>query len=73
MSEQRPPLPPFTRDSAVQKVRAAEDGWNTAMRKKSRWLIPWIANGATAANLSTDGGKSWRFCSENGVKSCNTG
>ena len=27
--EVRPPLPPFTRDSAAQKVRAAEDGWNT--------------------------------------------
>src|SRR5690348_12900755 len=25
----RPPLPPFTRDTAVQKVRLAEDGWNT--------------------------------------------
>ena len=24
MTEQRPPLPPFTRDSAIQKVRAAE-------------------------------------------------
>lgn len=24
----RPPLPPFTHDTAVQKVRAAEDGWN---------------------------------------------
>jgi uncharacterized protein len=29
MTESRPPLPPFTRESAVQKVRAAEDGWNT--------------------------------------------
>jgi nuclear transport factor 2 (NTF2) superfamily protein len=28
MSEQRPPLPPFTRETAIQKVRAAEDGWN---------------------------------------------
>ncbi len=28
MSEFRPPLPPFTRDTARQKVRAAEDGWN---------------------------------------------
>lgn len=27
--ETRPPLPPFTRESAIQKVRAAEDGWNT--------------------------------------------
>jgi len=25
----RPPLPPFTRDTATQKVRMAEDGWNT--------------------------------------------
>ena len=29
MTEQRPPLPPFTRESAAQKVRAAEDGWNS--------------------------------------------
>ena len=25
----RPPLPPFTPESAVQKVRLAEDAWNT--------------------------------------------
>jgi nuclear transport factor 2 (NTF2) superfamily protein len=25
----RPPLPPFTRESAIQKVRGAEDAWNT--------------------------------------------
>jgi nuclear transport factor 2 (NTF2) superfamily protein len=25
----RPPLPPFTHDSAVQKVRLAEDAWNS--------------------------------------------
>ncbi|MCT8001160.1 nuclear transport factor 2 family protein [Sphingomonas sanguinis] len=25
----RPPLPPFTPDTAVQKVRAAEDAWNS--------------------------------------------
>lgn len=25
---QRPPLPPFTYETAVQKVRMAEDGWN---------------------------------------------
>ncbi|MGS2723399.1 nuclear transport factor 2 family protein [Porticoccus sp. GXU_MW_L64] len=24
----RPPLPPFTRETATQKVRMAEDGWN---------------------------------------------
>ena len=25
----KPPFPPFTRDSAMQKVRLAEDAWNT--------------------------------------------
>jgi uncharacterized protein len=29
MSESRPPFPPFTRDTAVQKVRGAEDAWNS--------------------------------------------
>ena len=29
MSENRPPLPPFTADTARQKVRMAEDAWNS--------------------------------------------
>ena len=29
MTEQRPPLPPFTLVTAAEKVRAAEDGWNS--------------------------------------------
>lgn len=41
----RPPLPPFTRESAIQKVRIAEDGWNSrdphrvaqAYSEQSRW------------------------------------
>jgi len=28
-SNPRPPFPPFTRETAAQKVRMAEDGWNT--------------------------------------------
>ena len=27
--EPRPPLPPFTQETALQKVRMAEDGWNS--------------------------------------------
>jgi uncharacterized protein len=27
--ESRPPFPPFTHETAVAKVRAAEDGWNS--------------------------------------------
>ena len=43
--ETRPPLPPFIRETAIQKVRLAEDGWNSRDREKvalaytvdSRW------------------------------------
>ena len=45
MPEDRPPLPPFTREAAVAKVRGAEDGWNSrdparvslAYTADSRW------------------------------------
>ncbi|MFJ9843201.1 DUF1348 family protein [Kitasatospora sp. NPDC101155] len=45
MTEQRPPLPPFTEETARRKVRAAEDAWNTrdpqrvslAYTPDSRW------------------------------------
>ncbi|WP_017536987.1 nuclear transport factor 2 family protein [Nocardiopsis halophila] len=29
MPESRPPVPPFTLETALQKVQAAEDAWNT--------------------------------------------
>ena len=29
MSEKRFPVPPFTRETALQKVQSAEDAWNT--------------------------------------------
>ena len=28
-TEKRPPFPPYTRESAIQKVRSAEDAWNS--------------------------------------------
>jgi uncharacterized protein len=45
MTTNRPPLPPFTLETATQKVRMAEDGWNsrdparvaTAYTVDSRW------------------------------------
>ena len=33
-NEPRPPLPPFTRETAIQKVRMAEDGWNSRDAKR---------------------------------------
>jgi nuclear transport factor 2 (NTF2) superfamily protein len=43
--EARPPLPPFTRETAIQKIRLAEDAWNSRDSEKvalaytpdSRW------------------------------------
>ncbi|MFC5430922.1 DUF1348 family protein [Paraburkholderia denitrificans] len=32
--EVRPPLPPFTRETAILKVRAAEDAWNSRDPKR---------------------------------------
>ncbi len=32
--ESRPPFPPFTRETAMQKVRMAEDGWNNRNPQK---------------------------------------
>jgi nuclear transport factor 2 (NTF2) superfamily protein len=45
VSEQRPPVPPFTNEAAIRKVRTAEDAWNTrdparvsgAYTADSRW------------------------------------
>jgi nuclear transport factor 2 (NTF2) superfamily protein len=43
--DMKPPVPPFDRDAAIEKVRRAEDGWNTrnpqqvalAYSPDSRW------------------------------------
>jgi len=45
VNESRPPLPPFTRETAILKVRMAEDAWNSRDPRKvalaytvdSRW------------------------------------
>jgi uncharacterized protein len=34
MSESRPPFPPFTHETAIQKVRMAEDSWNSCNPEK---------------------------------------
>ncbi|MDY0813134.1 nuclear transport factor 2 family protein [Kitasatospora purpeofusca] len=67
MSEQRPPLPPFTEETARVKVRAAEDGWNTrdpqrvplAYTPDSRWRnrAEFVTGRAEIAALLT---RKWR-------------
>jgi len=40
--QRRPPFPPFDRDSAIQKVRLAEDAWNT--REPERVSLAYTAD-----------------------------
>lgn len=40
--EARPPLPQFTRETAMQKVRLAEDAWNT--REPARIVLAYSAD-----------------------------
>lgn len=57
----RPPLPPFTQETAIQKVRLAEDGWNSrnaqqvaqAYSLDTRWRnrITFIKNRQQAAEF----------------------
>ncbi len=46
----RPPLPPFVLESALTKVQAAEDAWNTRDPERVAGVIP---SGATAATGSS--------------------
>ncbi len=61
MSEQRPPLPPFSIETAKEKVRKAEDAWNTRDAEKvalaytvdSRWRNreEWVVGREAIVNL----------------------
>ena len=43
----RPPLPPFSRETAVQKVRLAEDSWNS--RDPGKVALAYAIDSRTAA------------------------
>jgi len=46
----RPPLPPFTHETACKKIRAAEDGWNSRNPEK---VAPAYTNDSIWRNRST--------------------
>jgi len=63
----RPPLPPFTRETAIQKVRLAEDGWNSRDPEKVAlaYAIASLMSGTTTrgtgiAPMATKTGSSIR-------------
>jgi len=57
----RPPLPPFTKESATQKVRLAEDAWNTRDPKRSRLLTRLIRVGEIGLSFRTAAKRSSSF------------
>ena len=73
----RPPLPPFTLETATQKVRMAEDAWNTrdphhvslAYSPDSRWRnrTEWVTGREAIVDLLTRKWQSeldYRLCKE---------
>ena len=59
MPETRPPLPPFTLETAIQKVQAAEDLWNTRDPERVSLAYTSTRSGVTATNTSSAGTRSW--------------
>jgi nuclear transport factor 2 (NTF2) superfamily protein len=60
----RPPLPPFTEQTARQKVQAAETRGTRAIRARSLSPTPRTPPGATAARSSPDTARSWDFLTQ---------
>jgi nuclear transport factor 2 (NTF2) superfamily protein len=69
----RPPLPPFTEATAIQKIRMAEDAWNTRDPERVAGAYTGTAAGAIAPSSSRDARRSSRSCGANGRASWNTG
>ncbi|MGE1081894.1 DUF1348 family protein [Pseudomonas shirazensis] len=66
-AQTRPPLPPFTRETAIEKVRLAEDGWNSRDAEKvslaytldTKWRnrVEFVANREEAKGFLT---RKWK-------------
>jgi hypothetical protein len=69
----RPPFPPFTRESAMQKVRLAEDAWNTRDPAKVAPALRSIHAGGTDRSSLTDETKSLLSFLASGPRSWTTG
>jgi nuclear transport factor 2 (NTF2) superfamily protein len=66
MTEEKPPLPRFTRETAAQKVQAAEDAWTTREpARPSRSLTP--AQGPSSSTVRSAVGTASRRSSEIGL------
>jgi hypothetical protein len=53
-------VPPFNEETARQKVKAAQDGWNTRDPRRWRSHTRRTRSGATATSSSRGVRRSWR-------------
>ena len=70
----RPPLPPFTAETAAQKVRMAEDAWNS--RDPARVALAYTRGQPLAQSRRVPAGprrRSRRSCTASGAASSTTG
>lgn len=58
----RPPVPPFTEETARQKVQAAEDAWNTC--DPERVAGAYESRDADGQWWRSDGNEQWEFDAE---------
>jgi nuclear transport factor 2 (NTF2) superfamily protein len=72
-AESRPPFPPFTRETAMQKIRAAEDGWNS--RDPERVALAYTADSVWRNRSEFFSGRrpSSSSCAASGRRSSTTG
>ena len=63
----RPPLPPFTRETALLKVRLAEDGWNSRDPEKVSLAYTLDTRWRNRAEFATSRAEANRWVNNHGV------
>ena len=59
--QSKPPFPPFTLETAIQKIRMAEDGWNSRDPQRVSLVYTQIRNGATVQSFQKVVSRLWNF------------
>ena len=68
----RPPVPPFTRETAVQKVRLAEDAWNSRDPKRVSLAYTLDSRWRNRSEFPQGRARSSNFSSANGCANLTT-
>lgn len=64
----RPPLPPFTKETAIQKVRMAEDAWNSRDPEKVSLAYTEDSRWRNRAEFPTGRQEIWEFLTRKWIR-----